>query len=524
MLYEFLRNENPDLADQLDTIRKEAEEIWSAQQLREFTVHGGLHFRQVEKNLNDIAAPLQKTDKRLKAEEIFILLAACYLHDIGMQLGVVDARQNHAEYAYSLILHSSCWIGAEERRVTLTIKDDNARRAIAKVARGHWTNFALGLDQEDYIHGNSRGHLRLLGVLLAHADLLDTSPVRASYYRNRHRLFDLPPLSEFHQIMHTLVHGYQIKPADPRVEGKLVYELEWQDQSADVRAMAEWLLRWFSSQHVQLAPELERLSAGAITWAAPWARVIFRRPEGPVQQLSLAAKQVLALERANQRLIDRDGFVHRFQETLRGTVSTILSLAQSSESDARELTDWCQARAKRETDCLVARVDVPVTAAIDLASLVAQVLEEWGEHLPACDDDGALRRLKDFLVGNAGHKIVLLLTADVYNENLLRPILDTVLQPSESGAPCATRLSVLVCGGETRPSAIAGIQPCEFDLSSLPRDEVEAYLLQQYGYSQPNGGQVVTKMQNLDLLSTPARVYTYIEDHCDRALWQNYVR
>jgi len=128
---------------------------------------------------------------KLTAEEIFVLIAACHLHDIGMQLGLVDARENHAEYAHKLILYSSAQIGPEQRRVTLSISNPNARVAIAEVARGHWTDFALRLPEEDYIFENERGRLKLLGLLLATADLLDTSAVRAGYFRSAHRLFDL---------------------------------------------------------------------------------------------------------------------------------------------------------------------------------------------------------------------------------------------------------------------------------------------------------------------------------------------
>ena len=130
----------------------------------------------------------------------------------GMQLDVPDARAKHAQYSYELILNSSAQIGPELRRVTLTITDNNKRRAIALVARAHWTDFALRLDSESFISDNESGRLRLLGLLLAMADLLDISPVRARYFRSLHRLYDLDPVSELHQKMHDLVRGFRIRP------------------------------------------------------------------------------------------------------------------------------------------------------------------------------------------------------------------------------------------------------------------------------------------------------------------------
>jgi response regulator RpfG family c-di-GMP phosphodiesterase len=104
---------NPELRGGLDQIFKEAQEIWAAQHLREYTIHNAPHYLQVEQNLDALTAYMQTTAARLSEEEIFVLLAACHLHDIGMQLGVPDAREKHAQYAFELILYSSAWIGAE---------------------------------------------------------------------------------------------------------------------------------------------------------------------------------------------------------------------------------------------------------------------------------------------------------------------------------------------------------------------------------------------------------------------------
>src|ERR1039458_5776181 len=201
-LFEELQHGNAQLARELTRVAEQAQEIWTSQHLREFTVHGSSHFFQVEANLDALTANLQRSNHKLGPEEIFVLIAACHLHDIGMQLGVSDARQRHAEYAYDLILYSSAQIGPDQRRVTLSISNPNARLAIAKVARGHWTDFALRLPEDDFIYENVRGRLRLLAILLATADLLDTSAIRAGYFRTDHRLFDLNPISELHQTFH----------------------------------------------------------------------------------------------------------------------------------------------------------------------------------------------------------------------------------------------------------------------------------------------------------------------------------
>ena len=80
-LYEELDSSNVGLARALDQICSEADAIWEQQNLREFTVHGGEHYRQVESNLDCLTNRLQRSTNKLSPEEIFVLLSACYLHD-----------------------------------------------------------------------------------------------------------------------------------------------------------------------------------------------------------------------------------------------------------------------------------------------------------------------------------------------------------------------------------------------------------------------------------------------------------
>ena len=154
LLLSTLVRDEPKLAKALTAIRESALEIWAEQAMRTFTAHGEDHFAQVETNLDRLCVHLQETDARLNSHEIFVLLAACYLHDIGMQSDEPNARAEHAQFAYELILYSSAQIGPELRKVTLPIPDDNWRRAIVHIARAHWTQFAVELPEMDFIFGN----------------------------------------------------------------------------------------------------------------------------------------------------------------------------------------------------------------------------------------------------------------------------------------------------------------------------------------------------------------------------------
>jgi hypothetical protein len=232
--------------------------------------------------------------------------------------------------------------------------------------------------------------------------------------------------------------------------------------------------------------------------------------------LSEAAKWALLADLAAQRRIDRDKFVEHFREAL-GTpsCSVIFILPHSSNSDARQLADWSQAQAQSEKECFFGRIDVAPGAPVDLASLVADLLEQWKEHLPRCEAQEALANLRGFVERNSHRKFVLLAAIDSYDRKLLQPVLEVILQRT---ADQNSRVCVLVSSMGEEPTAIAGVVMHHVDIPGFSTDDLDCYLRCQ-GYSVKARGDLIGNMKHLDLLSTPARVYTYVDDHCQA--WQN---
>ena len=361
-LYNQLRQQSGSLADSLDRITNEALVLWQGQHLRTFTAHGESHILQVEANLDALTRALQISPQKLQPQEMYVLIAACYLHDIGMQLGERDAREKHAQYAFDLILRSHARNNNEERRVTLPIDDRNAREAIAATARGHWTNFAVELVREDVLVGMSRGRLRLLGLLLAVADLLDLSPVRATYFRSIHQLDKLDATAELHQTMHELVKGFQIVAPDANIPEQLQYVLEWSDDSVMTHTISDWIFHWFDSQWQILKPLLHQDSGGRIRWEDPWKRVTFRKPVGPIPHLSENALKFLRAERASQMQSNNGAPVQMakaranttLQPVLTTDVARILGFEPPTDYQPRvavetPVTQWCAASGKLST-------------------------------------------------------------------------------------------------------------------------------------------------------------------------------
>jgi hypothetical protein len=512
LLHNELRQSSAPLADELDAITNEALNIWQSQHLRTFTAHGKDHILQVEANLDALTRGLQNSPQKLGQHEIFVLIAACYLHDIGMQLGKPDAREKHAQYAFDLILTSHARHDNEERQVTLPINDANTRRAIAAVARGHWSSFAVQLDSEDTLMKNDRGRLRLLGLLLATADLLDLSPVRATYFRSIHQLDKLDAMAELHQTKHELVKGFRIHAPDPQIPEALQYALEWCDDSETTRTISDLELHWFHSQQRTVAPLLHRESGGRIRWSKPWVVTKFCAPVGPVPKLSVKAANILRAERANQLRINRDEFTRKFQETTRKGETALFRFPSDVEIDGKPLVEWCDSHARLATGIKVARCDIQPAAAFDKASIVAQLLEQLGEHLPGCTDDVAIQRLRQHALAESVLGLVtILVVSGSYDATLLAPIIEAaMLRPVTTIA----RVVLLLTRAAAGPDSVGATAATIALGNPFAKADVVQHLEKRWGLDSTESEKTYSSMAQIGIANQPSRVYDYVKLHC----------
>ncbi len=510
----LLREElNSDLGTKFDRIYDEALEIWNSEPLPKYTTHGRDHMKQVEKNLDDLTRPLQNSSKRLSEDEIFVLLAGACLHDIGMHhIDDPDVRENHPVAAYKMILYSWNRVPSEMREVTLSIDDDNAREAIAKVARGHWTDYALPLPQMDYINGNKQGRLRLLALLLAMADLLDVSSVRAHYFRSSHRLFGLDPLAELHHVKHKLVKGFSIGPPDNGFPN-LRFDLQWKKyveiKDGIEEVVNSWLMQWFNAQCRQLHPALYEESRGLIRWTQPWSNIIFREVEGPGIELSTAARHFLMAERAEQVRIDREVLAARFQEAVVNKEAAVFLFTDASDFDWQRLSKWCVAYARSRRNCQVANLEVRGPAALHLGDILAQIMTQWGTPLPVYTTDEVTKLYEKYVKLDDSPDLVTIVRTDEAG-NALMPALLTQLMSRKSAA---ARVCFLICPKAKGPAEVGDATIIEFDGSSFPRAEVEDFLRKKHGYSTEKSRKIYDLMESGDLTYRPMDVYWYIENH-----------
>ncbi len=511
LLYTTLRAESTDLADSFDRISETALEIWNEPRFRAHTAHAKPHIDQVECNLDRLTLALQRSEHRLISEEIYVLLAACHLHDIGMQLGVDDARERHAEYTFELILHSQePW--EQELYVQLPIKDNNALRSIAQVARAHWTSYALELAKTDYIVGNKRGRLRLLGLLLAMADLIDLSPVRANYFRSSHRLELIDVFGELHQTRHTAVRGYIIDR--PEISHVLQLKLEWNGDCDEIRRMSEWTLHDMTHYYRQIRKPLRLASNGMVEWQDPWAKNIFHR-DGVVRQLSLRASAILDASRAEQLRIDRETFVQAFLQALEEKAARLFVLPLDSDGDGSRMADWCLKHARSRENTLSVQVLLTDDDVTDLAGLAARLLEQWDEHLGDVDDDAALSKLERTLgERNDTDFVTVLRWSTPWTEWLERLVPALAGCTSES---CGTRICILVCPGTEAPD-FNGAYVVRPDWEEFTTADLCQHLGSSCGLDSEESADLAREAEQLGLMS-PNPLYQFVRIRC-RA-WSN---
>jgi len=199
-----------DLDAQLTIIRTKAERLWASQRHRYFTDHQIDHSERIIRILDAVTAELMGSDRRLDTQEIFVLLASAYLHDIGMQWEKGKyrddelARKDHHLLSYEMIVGS---VEDPGHYPVLGVERDYVYE-IALVSKGHRQ---VDLYDSEYNDGVKRGEkirLRLLAALLRLADELDIDERRV--YIDLLKVADVPRDSRVHWWKCHYVSGVDI--------------------------------------------------------------------------------------------------------------------------------------------------------------------------------------------------------------------------------------------------------------------------------------------------------------------------
>lgn len=202
--YKNINVEDSTLKSGLALIKEQASKIWEKPLFTHYTEHGIKH----SENIIKIIDKLIDNKVILNDNEAFILLAAIYLHDIGMQqrnskelLGgnvqrTLDEleviRENHNDLSYNMILDS-----VQEKKFCPSLSLENFRDYVDSIAR--LVKYHRKYNLQDLYDDSFKGEeirIPLLAALLRLGDELDADCDRVNIEQLKYD--NIPTESKFH--------------------------------------------------------------------------------------------------------------------------------------------------------------------------------------------------------------------------------------------------------------------------------------------------------------------------------------
>lgn len=229
-----------DYAIRLKVIEKETKEIWEKGELYHtyYTLHGMKHSNAVISILDLLVTGLDNEDQ-LKEIEIFCLLSAAYLHDVGMQCKYLDDKariesisesENKHYTLQDLIrdehhLRSGRYIKENLKILGL---DQYEAECVRLISEGHRRVNLNSKDYESQAIGLKRVRVRLLSSLLRLADELDIDYKRAPESLYEILKEDMPDFSKLQWLKHYYTSGLIIDPITKEGKKRLSIEVNCQ--------------------------------------------------------------------------------------------------------------------------------------------------------------------------------------------------------------------------------------------------------------------------------------------------------
>lgn len=397
-----LSDSDAPLHRRLERVRDSAEAIWELPRLPWFTDHRAQrHSKRLIALLGQATDALQRTGQRLTRSEIYILLAACYLHDIGMQdivvgnkgwdeLEVADyevIRERHPERGKELIVQGALSPQRGSLRVDL---DDlpEYMQPIALVSQGHGSAFYEGtvreLDGKVWAPDGERIRGSLLASLLLMADELDTGSDRASFPRGGH----LSAISALHHFLNHYVVFTAVRAGGTSKRRQVQMVFEFPPDSDEYRPdVQRVLVDKICSQARRTNPTIERATDGELVWEDRVAVSEQTDTLGVRRQIQPKALRQLRRELRLTDLVGRDEIVQRIRAALRlSSDVTTISLAAPENSDIEAVIRWIAAETAA-TEGRFLEMSFRPQVGRDVAAVLGE-LADWARWEPAEGSSG----------------------------------------------------------------------------------------------------------------------------------------
>lgn len=229
-LYNKLRS-NKKLFDYLELIKKKAEDVHKDRVLIDFTDHGIAHSERMINMLDSLGKNSIFNNKKtpsINETEAFILLAAIYLHDIGMQISEESklegfAKEKGIKYNKSdknefvrknHHLLSGYWIECNIKSVDelpkVYVGDGELGKLVQLVVESHGIDFIHKEEYDkEFFYKGQEIRLKILCILLSLADALDCDCRRVDIEKVMYTEID--DFSQIHWWKHYYVNSVSIR-------------------------------------------------------------------------------------------------------------------------------------------------------------------------------------------------------------------------------------------------------------------------------------------------------------------------
>lgn len=214
------------LKNSIHDIMQKSKEIHINPFLYSFTDHGIYHSKRMLQCINKLLEGCGQKNL-LNEYECYVLIAAIFLHDIGIQESKIDVltkfakinnlsfcdstnvsefvRNNHHLISSFLIKED-----IEGKRIPLVYNGDpELGQYISLVVEAHGIDFSQNNKYKTYIYHDDSVRVHLLSVLLCLADSFDCDNRRID--SNKFRYTQLPKISRIHWMKHLYVKGISFK-------------------------------------------------------------------------------------------------------------------------------------------------------------------------------------------------------------------------------------------------------------------------------------------------------------------------
>jgi hypothetical protein len=407
----------PDLIDRLREVQAAAEKEWKSPELSWFTDHGVGHSERLIALIYDIILPLSAGPDQAQAlneGELFVLLASCYFHDLGMQYLQVGGhtrdtlttrqykivRKRHAEWSAQKI--------NEKYADIIGPYLDPVHDIVLAHGGHHFQAMIERKDLKDYSIPPFTIRGGFLAALLLMADELDLQYARIDKNIKKLKLGQTtyPPESLFHIYKHYYIREVVIKdsPTNPRERDiKILFRFP---QDAE-----EYADKIIDLVHFKLRAQCRTTQAALWSGGLRWGKIETEKgtplPAGhifPPEAIPFLEQAV-----AESLLIDREPLLEQVKVYLDDLPpdNEVLLVWGEQDCDSVYLKDWLLAAGRCDLDlCLrhliflddkamnQEKVAIETAPLLDpgkpgllIVSLLHQAANEvrewlWQEHLP----------------------------------------------------------------------------------------------------------------------------------------------